>query len=439
VLKHLSNLSKNRKSSSPRQGGQAVVIVALALIALVGVSGLALDAGRAYVDHRALQGGADSAALSATQLIAYNLRVPLSKTDLDVKNSVIATVNQSRASGSDVTAFPPASFAPCDTTATTAPTNKLATCAWYADFYGNLLLSPGTSGNLTNGHAVQVGNGVIPPSCPSSSAVFWGSYCTAGITLVPYYAHKTLFLSALGITDAIERASATAIFTPVVTTPDTGYAHYAIADCISNSRAPQVGDQVTLRSNSWRSTYNNQCSLQGDAGSNNFKGWFHDPKVTTPSTSIPSPAPAGGCSAAIGPNYCGLPNPAPSLTAGGAKTTFTELDYFSSAGGNAIGLEAADIAIIHSSYVSCHGSPPCHYILLPVVDYVNGNGSSIDMHIINWVAALPDQDWNSPAQGDWTATVVGKVTRRADWTGCPAATTCPPITPSTPLSLQLFR
>jgi len=51
---------RNRK----RQSGQAIVLIALMLVVLIGFVGLALDGGRAYVDRRELQAAADAAALA---------------------------------------------------------------------------------------------------------------------------------------------------------------------------------------------------------------------------------------------------------------------------------------------------------------------------------------------------------------------------------------
>lgn len=47
------------------QRGQAIVIVALMLVVMFGILGLALDSGRAYLDRRELQASVDAAALSA--------------------------------------------------------------------------------------------------------------------------------------------------------------------------------------------------------------------------------------------------------------------------------------------------------------------------------------------------------------------------------------
>jgi hypothetical protein len=421
-----------------------VIIVALALVALVGVAGLALDSGRAFVDRRALQAGVDTAALSSTQLLAYNFRGPATaKTDDNVSSAVRATVNQGKSAGSDLVPFVGYTTG-CDTTSNTVPTNLNATCSWYANQTGQVVLSPVTAGNRVAGHGVQVGNGVMPPVCPSNGDPVWGNTCTAGVAVVAYYGHPTLFLGALGVPTTAERATGTAIFAPVITTQDTGIAHYAVANCVSGTRPPQVGDTVVMRSQKWQNTYNGQCGLQGGLGPNNFKGWFSQPTTTNPSTSIPSPPPAGGCDAnPASPNYCGLPNPAPAIsTTGNQKTSYTEFDYFEAKGGNNIGNETADMAIINSSYDSCHGSPPCHYILLPVIDYANEkSGSAIDFHIVSWVAALPDQKvgppYTVPAQ-DWTATVVARVARRGDWSGC-TGTSCPPPSSSTPVSIQLYR
>lgn len=51
-----------------RQSGQAIVLVAFILVALLGFLGLAIDGGRAYLDRRHMQASVDAAALAA----AYN-------------------------------------------------------------------------------------------------------------------------------------------------------------------------------------------------------------------------------------------------------------------------------------------------------------------------------------------------------------------------------
>src|SRR5438309_7427594 len=56
------------RGSKHAQRGQAIVLVALMIVVLLGFVGLAIDGGRAYLDRRHLQAAADAAALAA----AYN-------------------------------------------------------------------------------------------------------------------------------------------------------------------------------------------------------------------------------------------------------------------------------------------------------------------------------------------------------------------------------
>ncbi|MEA2684563.1 MAG: putative Flp pilus-assembly TadE/G-like [Chloroflexota bacterium] len=439
-----------RASHRGQESGQVLVLFALAAVVLIGFVGLAVDGGRAYVDRRALQGGADTAAEAATQLLAYNFHQPTTpKTDTDIRDAVAQQVNNSLSQGSGISAFPAAVSTDCDTSSTSAPQDKLATCAWYVDAGAKLLIWP--AGSTNAGKAVQVGGGTLPPVCPAESTdPAFGNLCTVGVSVVPQYTHPTAFVRILGDTDATERATATAIFSPVLNVPDI--AHYATAACF-HGRQIKPGDSVVIFDNQgsgWSSTFTG-CGLPNGVGSSNFKGWYHSPVVTNPSTSIPSPGPAGGCTQAL----CGLysaqnpgSNPPPALaTSGGSKTSYTEFDYFQGAGGTSVGNQNADpqaIALIHSTWVSCQPGAPapgCQPMLVPVIDYYNGSGSNVDFHIKYFVAVVPDQDWNS--NGTWTATVVknGIVARRAGYRGCiPAAgVTCPPLFRAGLIFISLFH
>src|SRR5258706_11356600 len=59
-------MRKNGKQGSgASQGGQAIVLIALLILVLFGMLGLAVDSGRAYVDRRDQQSAVDAAALAA--------------------------------------------------------------------------------------------------------------------------------------------------------------------------------------------------------------------------------------------------------------------------------------------------------------------------------------------------------------------------------------
>jgi Flp pilus assembly protein TadG len=54
-----------RSNSLKRERGQALVIIALAIVGLAGMAGLVIDGGNIFLDRRNAQNAADSAALAA--------------------------------------------------------------------------------------------------------------------------------------------------------------------------------------------------------------------------------------------------------------------------------------------------------------------------------------------------------------------------------------
>src|SRR6266849_7754716 len=57
--------NNDQQGSGASQGGQAIVLIALLILVLFGMLGLAVDSGRAYVDRRDQQSAVDAAALAA--------------------------------------------------------------------------------------------------------------------------------------------------------------------------------------------------------------------------------------------------------------------------------------------------------------------------------------------------------------------------------------
>src|SRR5260221_14560547 len=58
-----------RRSRAENRSGQALVLVAIALVALIGFAALAIDVGHAYAQRRQLQNAADAAALAGARLV----------------------------------------------------------------------------------------------------------------------------------------------------------------------------------------------------------------------------------------------------------------------------------------------------------------------------------------------------------------------------------
>src|SRR5689334_12004183 len=65
VLRPPSSKMRKRSARQQKQSGQAIVLIALLILVLFGMLGLAIDSGRAYVDRRDQQSAVDAAALAA--------------------------------------------------------------------------------------------------------------------------------------------------------------------------------------------------------------------------------------------------------------------------------------------------------------------------------------------------------------------------------------
>jgi hypothetical protein len=68
-MNKLSTATADRRGR-PAQRGQVIVILALALTALIGMGGLVIDGGMAYVNRRVLQNAADAGSLDGTRVFA---------------------------------------------------------------------------------------------------------------------------------------------------------------------------------------------------------------------------------------------------------------------------------------------------------------------------------------------------------------------------------
>src|SRR5205814_8508323 len=63
--RHMRFIEPSTNRPRRLQSGQAIVLIALMMIVLIGMLGLAIDGGRAYIDRRELQDAVDAAVLAA--------------------------------------------------------------------------------------------------------------------------------------------------------------------------------------------------------------------------------------------------------------------------------------------------------------------------------------------------------------------------------------
>ncbi len=162
------------------QRGQALVIMVLALVVLMGVSGLVIDGGNAMANERGVQNGADAAAEAGALVLASRLAgatTPAGGWDASINAAILSSA---AANGVTVEA------------------------AYYTDICGIPLKTDGTA-SLTGGgvydfvNAKQVGTGMpnptsTTPDCPSLTV---GP--TAGVLVKTHRDVGTYFARVLGI------------------------------------------------------------------------------------------------------------------------------------------------------------------------------------------------------------------------------------------------
>jgi Flp pilus assembly protein TadG len=86
-----------RQRTSDQQGAMAVLL-AVSLLSLLGLSGLVIDGGRAYADHRAVQNAADAAALAGTGALNQVLFASTGAEKV-VWDAVVASVTANKVNG----------------------------------------------------------------------------------------------------------------------------------------------------------------------------------------------------------------------------------------------------------------------------------------------------------------------------------------------------
>lgn len=320
------------------QRGQALVIVALGAIVLVGVAGLAVDGGRAYVDRRALQSGADSAADSGMRMLLLDFhesqKSPPSQpySDTQISAAVDTSVRGTLSAGSGLSNY----------------------TAFYID-------SDGT-------HIGAVGSGFPAAVC----TVVGQTLCLAGVEVLPNYLHSTFLLGALGAPQSSEAARSASVYrlcTPGRTCLNGGIAPFTVwdQDCRPLPHPPDnsassstedtdslvAGDVVTIADGQWSKPdhFPTNCGDGKSTTSSSFKGNIDTctKSVCTFTTETPS-APCDGT---------GTHNP--------GQATIHLNDCLFGSGGVSAGQEFC--AASGTTYI------------FPMIDSIDGSGTTYDFHV----------------------------------------------------------
>lgn len=246
--------------------GQVMALFALAAVVLVSLAGLALDAGLAYLTRTDLQSHADTASLAGTKMLATDQDTNCKGTTgctpwtfdytaiVGQVQNLIAN-NHNRAGSSQVFTYA-AYFV------TGSPPNP---DCYFATTGSPTLISGTTPCPL----------GTLPYSCSNG-------LCTLGYTGVEIAAsdtHGTSLVGVLGIHQAAEATTATAIFTPGNGLTGGDFAVYDVT-CGSKgigNQALDVGEDITYHSPSLQK--GNGCD---DLNDSQFKGCLRDAQPDPP-------------------------------------------------------------------------------------------------------------------------------------------------------------
>jgi hypothetical protein len=133
--------------------GQVIVLLALAIVALLAMTGLVIDGGNAFAQQRGTQNGADAASEAGAVVLSQHMTALNAGTTPKTDADVLAAMNAS-ADFNSVKHFDP------------GVTGN--STAYYTDLIGNMLRSDGTT-TTDPAQAVAVGSGSIPP-CAGTTA-----------------------------------------------------------------------------------------------------------------------------------------------------------------------------------------------------------------------------------------------------------------------------
>jgi hypothetical protein len=177
----------NGNSYPKNEQGQAIVIMAFALIALLAFAALAIDGGNAYVERRRSQNGADAAALAGARQVWIN------RVDLNSSETLVLREANNAAEKNGIG----------DTNNIPGDAVNGYVRAYYTDRNGNTLSN--------NGNPIAVGAaGSIPPNA-------------GGLQVYASRDFKTFIAGIIGRTEMAAMADATAVIIPPV-----GCGDYAI-------------------------------------------------------------------------------------------------------------------------------------------------------------------------------------------------------------------
>ncbi len=228
--------------------GQVAVLFAIAAVAIIGMAGLALDAGLSYMGQTGLQSASDNASLAVARMLATDY---MSQQQSPPAASMPFTYAQMVSTVQDLVAANGA-----------GSTRATSYSAYFTNTNGTHIWCQFAPATLASCPTIYPLSGGLPEAS--------GVLLASGAKVVPTNTHQTSVLGILGIDRASESAPATAVF-GVVQGIASNTANFGVYDiyCPTNS-ALTLYETITYYSPQWQKSW--PCAGLQDS---NYKGDLH--------------------------------------------------------------------------------------------------------------------------------------------------------------------
>ena len=160
----------HHRADRPAQRGQVIIIVALAMIGLLGMLAFVVDGGNAWAQRRATQNATDSAALAGATVMVQNL-AGVSKTDQDVLTAINAkmTSNVATLDRADYVDWSNAVVRAVTNTTTAIPSNAAGVAVHGSRTFSTYVAGVAGIGTLGTGADATAVAGTLKGVCPADA------------------------------------------------------------------------------------------------------------------------------------------------------------------------------------------------------------------------------------------------------------------------------
>lgn len=202
---HRANTPGRRLSS----GGQVMIIFALAAVVVIGIAGLAVDAGLNYMTRTSLQAAGDTASYTGAQMLGADYFAEENGNPAPFSYAQVTGEVQNSVAGNHAGAYGATSYDGYFTTASSSAARAgLVVCQFAGSPVSGVIQCSDTAAVVS----LLEGAGLTGCADTEGLPTCGGLVAVTGVKVVPSNTHPTLLESIVGIHKASEQASATSVF-----------------------------------------------------------------------------------------------------------------------------------------------------------------------------------------------------------------------------------